>query len=111
MSTAGAEYLNRYTRFIPYTHRVKTICRGRVFNLSINLLTINQYFGKTLSPAEAKAFIEQQADLTIEDPQNFQDLSFNDLSIQILNQSGPRRVFILFRMAYNQFISVLPMPA
>jgi UDP-galactopyranose mutase len=66
-------YLNRYTRFMPYTNRVKTTAQGRVFTLPINLLTINQFFGKTFSPNAAKAFIESQADLTIKDPQNFEE--------------------------------------
>jgi len=67
------QYLNRFTRFMPYTNRVKTTARGQVFSLPINLHTINQYFGTTMSPAEARAFIEQQADLTIEEPQNFEE--------------------------------------
>jgi len=67
------EYLNRFTHFMPYTNRVKTTTQGRVFSLPINLLTINQYFGKTFSPTEAKDFIESQADLTIRDPQTFEE--------------------------------------
>ncbi len=67
------DYLNRYTRFMPYTNRVKTTAQGRVYTLPINLLTINQFFGKTFSPSEARAFIEQQADLSIEEPQNFEE--------------------------------------
>jgi len=66
-------YLNRYTRFMPYTNRVKTTAQGRVFTLPINLLTINQFFGKTFSPNEAKAFIESKADLSIKEPQNFEE--------------------------------------
>ena len=67
------QYLQRFTRFMPYTNRVKTTARGRVYSLPINLLTINQFFGKTFSPDEARAFIEEQADLSIEDPQNFEE--------------------------------------
>jgi len=44
-----------------------------VFSLPINLHTINQFFGRTFNPAEAQAFIEQQADLSITDPQNFEE--------------------------------------
>ncbi len=66
-------YLNQYTRFMPYTNRVKTTAQGRVFTLPINLLTINQFFGKTFSPREAKAFIESKADLSIKEPQNFEE--------------------------------------
>lgn len=67
------QYLNRFTRFMPYVNRVKTTARGQVFSLPINLHTINQFFGKTFSPAEARAFIEQQADLSIAEPQNFEE--------------------------------------
>ncbi len=67
------QYLNRYTRFMPYTNRVKTTARGQVFSLPINLHTINQFFGQTFSPGEARAFIEQQADLSIEEPGNFEE--------------------------------------
>ncbi len=67
------DYLNRHTQFMPYTNRVKTTSGGRVYSLPINLLTINQFFGKAFSPAEARAFIESQADLSIEDPQTFEE--------------------------------------
>lgn len=66
-------YINQFTDFMPYTNRVKTTSQGRVFSLPINLLTINQFFGKTMSPSEARAFIESQADLSIEDPQTFEE--------------------------------------
>lgn len=67
------EFVNRYTEFKPYVNRVKAITDGRVFTLPINLLTINNFFGKTFRPAEAQAFLESVADKTIEDPQTFED--------------------------------------
>lgn len=66
-------YLNQFTSFMPFTNRVKTTSGGKVYSLPINLLTINQFFGKAMSPAEAQAFIEEQADLSIEDPQTFEE--------------------------------------
>lgn len=66
------QYLQAFTRFMPYTNRVKTTTQGRVFSLPINLLTINQYFGKAFSPSEAKDFIESVADLSIKEPENFE---------------------------------------
>jgi UDP-galactopyranose mutase len=66
-------YVNRYMEFKPYVNRVKATTRGRVFSLPINLLTINQFFGQTLSPRDARAFIERQADLSIKDPQSFEE--------------------------------------
>lgn len=66
-------YVNRYMEFKPYTNRVKATTQGRVLSLPINLLTINQFFGQTLSPKQAQAFIEAQADLSIESPQTFEE--------------------------------------
>ncbi|QEM82173.1 UDP-galactopyranose mutase [Halomonas binhaiensis] len=67
------EYVNRFTTFKSYVNRVKTTSMGQVFSLPINLHTINQFFGKTMRPDEARAFIEQQADTSIEDPQTFEE--------------------------------------
>lgn len=67
-------YLNRFTEFMPYTNRVKTTTNGQVFSLPINLHTINQFFGRTFAPEEARTFIEtDQADLTIEHPETFEE--------------------------------------
>jgi len=68
------DYVNRFMRFMPYKNRVKATTGGQVYSLPINLHTINQFFGKTMRPDEAREFItEEQADLTIEDPQTFED--------------------------------------
>lgn len=67
------DYVNRYERFRPYTNRVKATTGGRVYSLPINLLTINQFFGKTFRPDEARAFIEEQADKSIEQPRSFEE--------------------------------------
>jgi UDP-galactopyranose mutase len=67
------QYLHQFTEFMPYTNRVKTTTQGQVFSLPINLHTINQFFRRTFSPDEARAFIESQADLTIENPETFEE--------------------------------------
>jgi UDP-galactopyranose mutase len=55
------EYVNRFTAFTNYTHRVYTNYRGEVFPLPINLGTVNQFFRSAYSPNEAKALIAEQA--------------------------------------------------
>lgn len=67
------DYVNRFVEMVPYVNRVKAQYKGAVYSMPINLHTINQFFNKTLSPAEAKTFIESLADLTIEEPQNFEE--------------------------------------
>lgn len=66
-------YVNAFTPFKPYTNRVKSTTQGQVFSLPINLHTINQFFQKTLHPDEARQFIKEQADLSIDSPQNFEE--------------------------------------
>lgn len=66
-------YVRRFDEFMPFTNRVKAITGGRVFSLPVNLLTINQFFGKTFNPSEAQAFIAQRADTSIEEPQTFEE--------------------------------------
>lgn len=67
------DYVNTYETFMPYKNRVKTISKGQVFSLPVNLHTINQFFHATMNPAEAKAFLESKADTSITDPQTFED--------------------------------------
>lgn len=67
------DYVNHYATFLPYKNRVKTISGGQVYSLPINLHTINQFFRATMNPAEARAFIEAQADTSITDPQTFEE--------------------------------------
>ncbi|BBL74710.1 UDP-galactopyranose/dTDP-fucopyranose mutase family protein [Methylomagnum ishizawai] len=66
-------YVNRYAQFEPYTNRVKAVAGGRVFSLPINLLTINQFFGKTFDPRQAAAFVAGLGDASIVDPQSFEE--------------------------------------
>jgi UDP-galactopyranose mutase len=67
-------YVNQFTKFMPYKNRVKTTVGAQVYSLPINLHTINQFFGKTFRPDEARAFIQEtQADLSITDPQSFEE--------------------------------------
>jgi UDP-galactopyranose mutase len=67
------QFINSFGEMKPYTNRVKAITNGRVFTLPINLLTINQFFGKTFRPAEAQQFLTSLGDKTIENPVTFED--------------------------------------
>ena len=67
------DYVNRFESFLPYKNRVKTTSQGAVYSLPVNLHTINQFFGQTLRPDEARVFLEAQADTSISDPQTFEE--------------------------------------
>jgi len=54
-------YANGFTEFTGYQHRVFSAYKGRVYPLPINLGTICEYFGRIMSPDEARALIAEQA--------------------------------------------------
>ncbi len=66
------DYVNRFTEFTDYQHRVYTNHDGQVYPMPINLGTINQFFDAAYSPDEARALIkEQAAELGDKEPENF----------------------------------------
>jgi len=75
------DYIRRFGEFVPFVNRVKAITGGRVFSLPLNLLTINQFFGRTFSPREAEAFFAGMAEPGAAEPANFEE--------QALHLMGP----------------------
>jgi UDP-galactopyranose mutase len=55
------EYVNRFTSFTNYQHRVFSIFEGKVYPMPINLATICEYFGRWMTPDEARAVVAEQA--------------------------------------------------
>src|SRR3954471_21387104 len=55
------DYVNRFTAFTGYQHRVFTVFKDRVYPMPINLATICEYFGQHLSPAQARDLVRRQA--------------------------------------------------
>ncbi|MBY5989894.1 UDP-galactopyranose mutase [Roseovarius atlanticus] len=66
------DYVNRFTTFVPYDHKVWTTVGGRVFPLPISLATINQFYGRAMGPAEARDFLADIAE-DIPHPRNFEE--------------------------------------
>ncbi|QPK94534.1 UDP-galactopyranose mutase [Actinomyces sp. zg-332] len=55
------EYVNRFTSFTSYVHKVYTTYNGEVYPMPVNLGTINQFFRSAYGPEEAKKLISDQA--------------------------------------------------
>lgn len=73
-SEAVWTYLQRFTSFTDYRHRVFTVHEDRVYSMPINLATICSFFGRFYSPSEAKKLIEQQAkSCSIDAPDNLEE--------------------------------------
>jgi UDP-galactopyranose mutase len=68
------EYVNRFTAFTPYVHKVYTTHQGVVYPMPINMGTINQFFRSAMRPDEARALVQEQAgELAGTDPSNLND--------------------------------------
>jgi UDP-galactopyranose mutase len=66
-------YIQKYGKFESFINRVKAKTNNGIFSLPINLHTINQFFGKSLNPSEAKSFLSAKSDITIGVPRNFEE--------------------------------------
>ncbi|MCO4316416.1 UDP-galactopyranose mutase [Phyllobacterium sp. 21LDTY02-6] len=76
------EYVQKFGSFQPYTCQVKATTGNRVYSLPINLLTINQFFGQTFSPAEAERFIKSKSE-NIPEVVSFEDQALNFLGREL----------------------------
>jgi UDP-galactopyranose mutase len=51
-------YINRFCTFNSYRHKVLTTYDNKVYQIPINLKTINAFYGRNLTPHEAEDFIK-----------------------------------------------------
>ncbi|MEV7609476.1 UDP-galactopyranose mutase [Microbacterium sp. NPDC089320] len=68
------EYVNRFTSFTNYVHRVYTTHDGTVFPMPVNLGTINQFFQSAYTPDQARALVREQAgEFDVKTAANFEE--------------------------------------
>ena len=67
-------YVNRFTAFTGYQHRVFARVGDQVYAFPMNLALINQFFGRSHTPAQARALIAEQAgEIDTKDAQNLEE--------------------------------------
>ena len=68
------EYVNRFTSFTGYQHRVFAMHGGQAYQFPMGLGLIAQFFGRYFTPEEAKKLIREQAsEINTEDAQNLEE--------------------------------------
>lgn len=74
------KYINEFTKFNGYRHQVLTIYRDKVYQMPINLETINTFYGINLRPFEVKAFLDAEIKKeNITDPQNLEEKAISQI--------------------------------
>lgn len=86
---AVVNYIKNFSSFTNYQHRVVATVGGQAYHLPINLGTICQFFGRIMSPEEARKLIKTQAE-------EFLTSSANNLEEKAISLIG--------RPLYNAFI-------
>lgn len=67
-------YINQFTSFNNYQHQVLTKYQGKIFQMPISLFTINDFYGKSFTPEEARKFLDAEISKdTIANPQNLEE--------------------------------------
>lgn len=66
-------YVNRFSSFNRYQHRVLTTHKGKVYSMPINLGTINQFYDIGLKPGEVEVFIKSKINKQVQDTKNLEE--------------------------------------
>jgi UDP-galactopyranose mutase len=75
-------YVQKFGIMRPYRHRVQAVSGGLVYSLPVNLLTINQFFRKTMRPEEAAAFVASKT-RKIAEPANFEEQALSMIGSEL----------------------------
>ncbi|MEV0698489.1 UDP-galactopyranose mutase [Saccharopolyspora sp. NPDC050389] len=68
------DYVNQFTEFTDYQHRVFTKYQGQIYSFPMNLGLLSQFFGRAFTPDEAKALVAEQAsEIDTADAQNLEE--------------------------------------
>ena len=71
-------YLLKFTSFNSYYHQVLTVYNGQVYQMPINLETINSFYKINLKPYEVDAFLKKEIETeSYDEPKNFEEQAIN----------------------------------
>lgn len=89
------KFVNRFTTFSNFQHRVLSFADGDFINFPINRLTVNKVFGVNLTSEEVPAFLQQEVEKSRfnNPPQSFRD--------KVVSQVG-ERLYGLFFEKYTE---------
>ncbi len=79
-------YLSSFVEFNCYRHQVMTRSNGRIYQMPINLKTINQFFDVCLTPQQCKEFLEKKiAQSHIDSPANLEEQAISLIGEELYN--------------------------
>ncbi len=76
------QYIQRFTEFNGYYHQVLTTYNNKVYQMPINLETINSFFNINLKPFEVGDFIKEKC-TRHKNPANFEEVATNSIGFEL----------------------------
>ncbi len=79
-------YINKFTSFNNYRHQVLTRYKNKIYQMPINLETINSFYNKNFNPSEAIEFIKSVAKKEkINNPKNLEEKAISMIGKPLYN--------------------------
>ena len=88
------DYINKFTEFNNYRHQVLSNHKNKIFQMPINLETINTFFKKDFNPEEAKRFISKKTN-------KYKNYKFKNFEDKAISQIG-KDLYNAFIKGYTQ---------
>jgi UDP-galactopyranose mutase len=88
------EYINKFTEFNNYRHQVLSKYKKKIYQMPINLETINSLFGKNFSPREASSFLKKITS-------KYKKTSYNNFEDKAKSQIG-EKLYLAFIKNYTK---------
>jgi UDP-galactopyranose mutase len=77
------DYVNRFTEFSDYKHRVYTKHSDVIYSMPINLQTLSQFFKRDLSPSQAKELISKPITESTKNFSSFEEKAISQIGPEI----------------------------
>ena len=80
------EYISQFVELNNYRHQVLTRSNNNIYQMPINLKTVNQFFDLTLSPSECEDFLKKKIALSYNpNPQNLEEQAISLIGDELYN--------------------------
>lgn len=80
------KYVNQFTQFSNYRHQVWTRHKDHFYSLPINLSTMSQFFGKALSPKDAREIVANEIGMyKVGGPPSFESTAIKTIGSSLYN--------------------------
>lgn len=76
-------FVNQFSEFTSYRHRVLAKHKNDFFNIPINLQTISQFFGKSFNPTQARQYFGELAKESEPPPSNFAEAAISTIGLPL----------------------------